>query len=85
MERTITTYDSTGADIARPRSRIGAIWRMIVMAIKTRGMRRSLEALPDYLLKDMGISRSEIEIALRRGRCRSDRITAAEGHTTNVI
>ena len=85
MERIVTTYDSIGTDIARPRSRIGALWRILVMATEIRSTRRGLEALPDYLLKDMGISRSEIETALRHGRRRSNRIFAAEGHITNVI
>jgi uncharacterized protein YjiS (DUF1127 family) len=77
VERTVTTYESIGADIARPRSRIGALWRIFVTAAEIRGTRRSLEALPDYLLKDMGIARSEIEMALRHGRHRSNRISAA--------
>ena len=75
MERTITTYHSIGTGTVSPRSRMGALWRTIVTAIKMRGMRRSLEALPDYLLKDIGISRSGIEPALRQGRGRSDRIS----------
>jgi uncharacterized protein YjiS (DUF1127 family) len=75
VERTVTTYDSVGADAVSPRSRIGALWRITMTAIKMRGMRRRLEALPDYLLKDMGISRSGIEPALRHGRGRSDRIS----------
>ena len=77
MERTVATYDRIEADIARPRSRIGALWRILVTATEIRSTRRGLEALPDYLLKDMGISRSEIETALRHGRHRSNRISAA--------
>jgi uncharacterized protein YjiS (DUF1127 family) len=85
VERTVTTYDSVGADTVSPRSRIGVLWCINVTAIKMRGMRRSLEALPDYLLKDIGISRSGIEPALRHGRGHSDRISAAEGHATKVM
>jgi uncharacterized protein YjiS (DUF1127 family) len=76
VERTVTTYDRVGADKASPRSRIGALWRITVTAIKMRGMRRRLEAFPDHLLKDIGISRSGIEPALRHGRDRSDRISS---------
>ena len=84
MERTITTNDGFRVDIARPRSRIGALVRAIVTAMKIRAMRRRLEALPDHLLKDVGISRSGIETAIRYGRCRSECISAADDHKTNT-
>jgi uncharacterized protein YjiS (DUF1127 family) len=37
------------------------------MAVLYRDQRR-LEALPDYMLRDIGISRSEIRSAIRLGR-----------------
>ena len=38
-------------------------WRM-----KVRADRRQLQAFPDYLLSDIGITRGEIENATRHGR-----------------
>ena len=76
MERTITTNNGIRVGISHSGSRIGNLLRAIVTATKIRAMRRRLEALPDYLLKDVGISRSEIETAIRYGRC----ISVAHDH-----
>lgn len=42
--------------------------RRIRRKLKIRADRRLLEAIPDYLLSDIGISRSEICSATRYGR-----------------
>ncbi len=44
--------------------------RRVGRALKARRDRRHLEALPDYLLGDIGISRSEIGSAVKFGRSR---------------
>ena len=40
---------------------IGVARKSIAAAIERRKIRRALHALDDYLLKDMGISRADIE------------------------
>lgn len=42
--------------------------RRIRRNLKVRADRRTLQAMPDHLLSDIGISRSEIDRATDRGR-----------------
>jgi uncharacterized protein YjiS (DUF1127 family) len=44
-------------------------WQSLSRFLAHRRARRHLAELPDYLLKDIGIGRSEIEPAVRDGRC----------------
>lgn len=69
----MTTVENTPND-ARSRSHpLLKMWLELIAAlqqfIRLRRDRRVLDGLPDYILRDIGISRSEIEsITLYRGR-----------------
>jgi uncharacterized protein YjiS (DUF1127 family) len=55
---------------ARPsRLRLFAVLiaRRVMRRLKIRSDRTLLQAMPDYMLKDIGIDRSEIERALNQG------------------
>ncbi|TGP20271.1 DUF1127 domain-containing protein [Mesorhizobium sp. M1D.F.Ca.ET.184.01.1.1] len=65
MEMTMTTFDhatyetrSIGFNLLGP---AGRALRLAYHAMRLRSDRAALRAMPDYLLKDMGISRSQIE------------------------
>ncbi|TRC89022.1 DUF1127 domain-containing protein [Mesorhizobium sp. WSM4303] len=64
METKMTTIDH--ANYSASRDRLGAIGfaksaiRLAFLALKVRSQRAALHEMPDYLLKDIGIRRSEI-------------------------
>ena len=63
------------AEVAGPARRPTSIIATIIQAIsgmfEAARARRRLEALPDYMLRDIGIGRAEIGSAVRYGRPRS--------------
>jgi uncharacterized protein YjiS (DUF1127 family) len=64
MEKKMTTIDH--ANYTASRARLDAIGfaksaiRLALLALKVRSQRAALHEMPDYLLKDIGIGRSEI-------------------------
>ncbi|RWG77223.1 MAG: DUF1127 domain-containing protein [Mesorhizobium sp.] len=65
MEMTMTTFDhatceTSGTGFTLP-GFAGRALRLAYHAMRMRSDRAALRAMPDYLLKDMGISRSQIE------------------------
>lgn len=66
-------YDTTARHRA-PRQSFFTIafkpWQMFADLIAERRTRAELSRLPDYMLKDIGLSRGSIESALRNGRSR---------------
>lgn len=56
----------------------GRVLRVAYHAMKMRSERAALHAMPDYLLKDLGIGRSEINhyTSVRHVLSRSDRMDA---------
>ena len=54
-----TAYE-TGREGFDPIGLAGRTLRFAYRAMKMRSERAALQAMPDYLLKDMGISRSQI-------------------------
>jgi uncharacterized protein YjiS (DUF1127 family) len=49
----------------------GNLWSRMLRAHQTRRARAALEVLDDRMLKDIGVSRHEIEQVVRHGRRRS--------------
>ena len=66
-------YD-TSASHRAPRKSFFTIaskpWQMFADMVKARRTRAQLSSLPDYMLKDIGLSRGSIESAIRNGRSR---------------
>jgi len=46
-------------------------WQMLAGVIAERRTRAQLSSLPDYMLKDIGLSRGSIESAIRNSRSRN--------------
>ncbi|TGP57407.1 DUF1127 domain-containing protein [bacterium M00.F.Ca.ET.230.01.1.1] len=63
MEMTMTTLEAHETGRASPGliGFAGRALRLVFQAMKMRSERAALLAMPDYMLKDMGIARSEIE------------------------
>jgi uncharacterized protein YjiS (DUF1127 family) len=65
METTMTTLEYTAYQTGRagsgPTGFAGRTFRFLGRAMRMRRDRAALRAMPDFLLKDMGISRSEID------------------------
>ncbi|RWB75440.1 MAG: DUF1127 domain-containing protein [Mesorhizobium sp.] len=65
METTMTTLEPTVSETSR--SGLGLIdfagraLRLCYRAMRMRSDRAAMQAMPDHLLKDMGIARSEID------------------------
>jgi uncharacterized protein YjiS (DUF1127 family) len=60
-----------GADVAsHPFLFAAVLVRYLRRRLRVRNDRQRLQAMPDYLLADIGISRTEIESALTTGRSR---------------
>ena len=60
-----------GADVAsHPFLFAAVLVRHLRRRLRVRNDRQRLQAMPDYLLADIGISRSQIESALTAGRNR---------------
>ncbi|RWM16044.1 MAG: DUF1127 domain-containing protein [Mesorhizobium sp.] len=69
METTMTTLDRTTRETGRAGLSLsglaGRALSLAYRAMKMRSERAALQALPDFLLKDIGISRSQIEYSVR--------------------
>ncbi|SKA34392.1 DUF1127 domain-containing protein [Consotaella salsifontis] len=50
---------------------VSRLMNRLIRAETNRRGRRALHELPDYLLRDLGLSRSEIDIAVSKGISRS--------------
>ncbi|PBC06662.1 DUF1127 domain-containing protein [Mesorhizobium sp. WSM3859] len=65
METTMTTLEHTAFQTGRagsgPIGFAGRAFRFFDRAMRMRRDRAALQAMPDFLLKDMGIARSEID------------------------
>jgi uncharacterized protein YjiS (DUF1127 family) len=65
METTMTTLDHSDCKTNQSSFDFPSLARKVLRvgyrAMKMRGERAALHAMPDHLLKDLGISRSEIE------------------------
>jgi uncharacterized protein YjiS (DUF1127 family) len=65
METTMTTLARTTRDAVGtglgPSGLAGRALRLAFHAMRMRSERAALQAMPDHLLKDLGISRSQIE------------------------
>jgi uncharacterized protein YjiS (DUF1127 family) len=65
METTMTTLEHAAGETGRPgfgpAGFAGRALRLLHKAIRLRSDRAAMLAMPDYLLKDMGIARSEID------------------------
>jgi len=55
-----TTHDADSTDLGLS-GLAGRALRLAFHAMKMRSERAALQAMPDHLLKDLGISRSQIE------------------------
>ena len=64
---------ASGAGLAGLFATVGRMGRVALRRHKIRQDRRVLQSMPDYLLHDLGISRSEIEPAIEFGRERGPR------------
>ena len=71
MEHTTSARADVTGNARHALSVVARMIRAIRRAVETARARRHLEALPDYMLRDMGIGRSEIGSAVRFGRPRS--------------
>lgn len=66
------THRFMGADVAsHPLLFATVLMRQLRRRMRVRNDRKALQALPDYLLADIGISRSEIGSATEFGRIRA--------------
>ncbi|TIV24048.1 MAG: DUF1127 domain-containing protein [Mesorhizobium sp.] len=65
METTMTTLERTTYETGRASLGLigfaGRALRLSYRAMRMRSDRAALQAMPDFLLKDMGIARSEID------------------------
>ncbi|TPJ62183.1 DUF1127 domain-containing protein [Mesorhizobium sp. B2-7-1] len=65
METTMTTLEHTACETGRAGFGLagftGRALRLCYRAMRMRSDRAAMQAMPDYLLKDMGIARSEID------------------------
>lgn len=61
----MTTLEHTAFETGRPGFGLtgfaGSALRLFYRAMRMRSDRAAMQAMPDYLLKDMGIARSEID------------------------
>jgi uncharacterized protein YjiS (DUF1127 family) len=71
MEYTTSERVEAASNASHPLSVVTRLIQAIKKRIKTARARRHLEALPDYMLRDIGIGRSEIGSAVMYGRPRS--------------
>jgi uncharacterized protein YjiS (DUF1127 family) len=71
MEHTTSARVDVASTARHPLSVVVRMIRAIRTAVETARARRHLEELPDHMLRDIGIGRSEIESAVRFGRPRS--------------
>jgi uncharacterized protein YjiS (DUF1127 family) len=64
------SHDRFERSVGPSRLRLFAVLvaRRIIRRFKLRSDRELLQAMPDHMLKDIGIARSEIERALNHGR-----------------
>ena len=66
------SHRSFGADVAsHPLLFATVVMRQLRRRLRVNKDRKTLQAMPDYLLADIGISRSEIDNATEFGRVRS--------------
>ncbi|AZO24510.1 DUF1127 domain-containing protein [Mesorhizobium sp. M1E.F.Ca.ET.045.02.1.1] len=69
METTMTTLDRTTRETGRAglslSGLVGRALSLAYRAMKMRSERAALQAMPDFVLKDIGISRSQIEYSVR--------------------
>jgi len=75
MLRADVITDRSGSPVSPLRDMFGRLWARLRTALVAgaqawiaRRAERHLMELPDYLLKDIGIARSEIRHAVRQGR-----------------
>jgi uncharacterized protein YjiS (DUF1127 family) len=65
METTMTNLEHTANETSRSGLGLfdfaGRALRLVYHAMRMRSDRAAMQAMPDYLLKDMGIARSEID------------------------
>ncbi|TIW52049.1 MAG: DUF1127 domain-containing protein [Mesorhizobium sp.] len=77
METTMTSLEHTAYETGRsgigPIGFAGRALRLFYHAMRMRSDRAALHAMPDYLLKDMGITRSGIDYYTSTRRCRRQR------------
>jgi uncharacterized protein YjiS (DUF1127 family) len=52
----------SAAPLSVPQSLVGRFWARLMVCIETSRQRRALAALPDYLLRDVGLRRSEADV-----------------------
>jgi uncharacterized protein YjiS (DUF1127 family) len=71
MEHTTFARGDVATTARRPLSIVVKMVRAIRKAAESARARRHLQELPDHMLRDIGIGRSEIESAVRFGRPRS--------------
>jgi len=85
METTMTTIDHASCETGRTKFALlgfaGRALRLAYHAMKLRSERAALHAMPDHLLKDLGISRSQIDhcTSVRYARSDADRMDARSG------
>jgi uncharacterized protein YjiS (DUF1127 family) len=85
METTMTTIDHASCETGRAKFALpgfaGRALRLVYHAMKLRSERAALHAMPDHLLKDLGISRSQIDHCtwVRYARSDTDRMDARSG------
>ena len=72
MDASLIRGAATGVAFAPPKTGFGSLFRALTGRIRRRANiragRRHLQALPDHMLRDIGISRSEIVSAAEHGR-----------------
>ncbi len=81
MEHTTSARVAVASSASHPPSVVMRMIRAIGRAVETARARRHLEELPDYMLRDIGIGRSEIESAVRFGRPRSAQEDIMDAYT----
>ena len=65
---TMTRFDGNEASSSNGFASSSAIFGAMKRFYRIRAARRALGSMPDYLLHDIGISRSEIDTVTRNGR-----------------